>query len=84
MDHRAPIYITFMLACFYSADPEAELGSDHWNSKAGRKTRDWLVRKGLVKIPGFIPTDRGKAWVKYLCDTPLPKCCWILPERSSD
>ena len=72
MPERAPIVIEFMLECYFSHDPEANLGSHRWNSSAGRATRRWLWNQGLVD-ENERPTDRGNAWVKSICSTPLPE-----------
>lgn len=75
-----PIHISFMLACHTTSDPSAVLSSAHWNSDVGLKVRDWLIAEGLVD--GFYKsTDRGKAWVDFICQTPLPEQEWRLPKR---
>jgi hypothetical protein len=28
-------------------------------------------------------TERGKAWVDFICATPLPEQCWKLPKRAT-
>lgn len=78
---RPPIKAMFMLACYVAADPEEYLGKDHWNSIAGVDTRGWLKRNDLVD-EDFSATERGKAWVRFLVDTPLPEADWKLPERT--
>jgi hypothetical protein len=79
--HRAPIYIKFMLTCFWSADPELEIGPSCWNSNAGVKVRRFLMEEGLIDMD-LRPTDRGRAWVAFICNTPLPEpvTTWELPE----
>ena len=74
----APIYINFMLACYTRSDPEVDLGTAHWNSPAGKETRNWLIYNGLVNEK-YEATDRGKAWIKFICDTPLPEQAWLNP-----
>lgn len=88
----APIHITFMLACHCSPDPEENLGHAHWNSPAGYSTREWLVNNELLEpiytdptAPGnkYTVTDRGRAWVEFICSTPLPVIEWRLPDREA-
>lgn len=79
----APIYITFMLACHTSADPEAHLRSEHWGSSVGLEVRAWLLAQGLIDEHNC-STDRGKKWVGFICATPLPEQKWILPERNDN
>ena len=77
-----PIYITFMIACYTTSNPIAALGDDHWNSPAGMDTRSWLIANNLIGTD-YIATARGEAWIKFICQTPLPVCTWTLPPRCS-
>ena len=79
----APIHIKFMLACHCSGDPENTLGSAHWNSSAGHDTKQWLIENDLIDENNR-STPRGRAWVQFICQTPLPVATWTLPERSRD
>ena len=74
----APIHIIFMLSCYTSTDPKTELGEAHWNSTAGKDVRNWLLSTKLVDEK-YRATDRGRAWVRFICDTPLPEQVWINP-----
>jgi hypothetical protein len=80
MSRRAPIDIDFMIACYCSAEPWQNLGMRRWDSSAGKETRDWLQHEGLVDA-NYRPTDRGKAWVHFICATPLPRMKWTMPDR---
>lgn len=77
----APIHITFMMACHCSPQPEQELGSDHWNSTAGRETRQWLLDEALIDSDNR-STSRGVAWIEVICQTPLPVQQWVKPEAA--
>lgn len=68
---RPPIVIEFMLNCYYSYSPETNLGVHRWDSSAGRATRRWLWTQGLIDEDNR-PTPRGTAWVKSICETPMP------------
>jgi hypothetical protein len=74
----APIHINFMMACFTSPDPERRMHTDHWNSPAGLETRRWLLDNGLITEDNRA-TDRGEAWVRFICETPLPVQVWQRP-----
>ncbi len=93
----APIYLSFMTAIVsLLGGAEERLGTDRWNSRAGLIVRDWILREGLCELlvvyaeeghqtptrKAYVPTDRGRAWVKHACDTPLPimvGAAWVRP-----
>lgn len=77
----SPLTIKFMLACYYAADPAEYVGVS-WSSEAGRRAREWLERKELIGTDSKA-TERGKAWVEYICETPLPEIAWVRPDRES-
>jgi hypothetical protein len=77
----APITINFMLACYTSASPPAQLSEGQWNSPSGQEARAWLRDNGLVDN-SYNATERGKAWVQFICSTPLPVAVWTLPART--
>ena len=79
----SPLTIEFMLQCYCSNNPAANLGEHRWNSDAGKEVRAWLYAQGLVHVDER-PTDRGKAWVHFICSTPLPQKKWIMPDRDCD
>jgi hypothetical protein len=74
----APITIRFMLACYYAAYPRDEIGVISWESPAGIEVRDWLKEKELVD-DRYQATERGRAWVEMITETPLPDKGWIDP-----
>jgi hypothetical protein len=78
-----PIYVEFMLACYTSPNPAADVGETTWNSEAGREVRSWLLENELVD-GNFKSTSKGAAWVGYICRTPLPVESWVLPPRSTE
>lgn len=75
----SPLQINFMLTCYFSLDPVAELGQDHWDSSAGQEARKWMIVNGLVDGK-HKATERGCAWVKMICETPLPIRVWMRPD----
>ena len=77
---RSPMLIRIMLACYYSPDPEDEIGLGSWTSEVGQDVRTWLAENGLIDDYNRA-TDRGKAWVDFICQTPLPIATWVLPDR---
>lgn len=66
-----PIVIEFILNCYVSPIPEVNLGRHRWDSGAGQATRRWLWMNRLIDDNNR-PTERGTAWVKSICSTPLP------------
>lgn len=80
---------------FRGASAEEELGSAHWNSPMGQQVRAWLLLNDLTVLyvdaarlsSGTVYsrrewhelTDKGRAWVRQACDTPLPveKTEWV-------
>jgi hypothetical protein len=77
-----PLAIIFMLVCHAYADPGYQLGQAHWNSPSGQKWRTWLMAHDLIDMD-HKSTERGKAWVDFICATPLPEQCWKLPKRAT-
>lgn len=83
----SPLTIQIMFACFCSPEPSSWFEPAQWASKAGIEVRHWLLERGLITGDDGIPhgepraTDRGKAWVSFICATPLPIAHWVLPER---
>lgn len=74
---RPPIKISFMLACYVSPEPHRYTLGD-WNSEAGIETRQWLLENGLIDENNR-STEKGDAWVAFICDTPLPVAKWCMP-----
>jgi hypothetical protein len=84
---RAPITIKFMLVCYTSPLPAEEIGENEWNSPAGREATEWLFEKGLVEGSSrnsLRATEKGEAWVKFICETPLPVQKWELPKGEEE
>jgi len=79
----APIHIKFMIACYTTSEPMEQLGERHWNSTAGLAIREWLFENELIDTHNRA-TEKGVAWVKFICSTPLPVSKWMLPPRSDD
>lgn len=74
----APIYIKFALAYYTSGDPKAELGLQHFTSESGSQVYQWLKRENLID-ENDRATDRLEAWVRHLCNQPLPEAKWVIP-----
>ena len=75
-----PITIKFMLACYCSPEPAEHVGLEQWISPAGVEVRYWLGAQGLIDDNNRA-TERGEAWVRAICETPLPIPVWALPAR---
>lgn len=81
--HVSPLAVQIMIECHCSAEPGINFQRDVWLSHAGERVREWLVAEGLIEPCKFRATPRGSAWVKFLCQTPLPMQTWVLPDRES-
>lgn len=85
----SPLTIQIMLACFCTPEPSSWFEPDQWCSTASIDVRHWLLEAGLITgidgIPDTEPraTERGKAWIGFICATPLPVAQWILPPREA-
>jgi hypothetical protein len=58
-----------------------------YDSEAGKQARKWLEDEGLIDwdIKGPIKsTQRLEAWVRHLCNQPIPEQHWIVPKPESD
>lgn len=84
MEKLAPIHITFMIA-FYTRGENAidEIGEACWHSQKGLEVRRFLIDEGLIDSDNGHVTDRGEAWVDFICSTPLPEMSWTLPKREA-
>lgn len=78
------IRIMFAIHCVPSRT-EQFVPSSEWNSDAGCEARQWLLENNLITNDdgenGYRATERGKAWIAYICATPLPIPQWVLPNR---
>lgn len=75
----SPLIISIMLACYCSIEPKSHVGA-LWDSPEGRGAIDWLMSQELID-ENARPTSKGKAWVHYICATPLPRMTWVMPPR---
>jgi hypothetical protein len=76
----SPFAVSLMLTCYWSPEPVTERAQD-WSTEAGVEINAWLVAQGLIDPKTWRATERGKAWVEFICATPLPFAKWTLPER---
>lgn len=79
-DGVSPLAIAIMLACYVTPEP-AQLVGTTWASPSGVQVRQWPRRNDLID-DRWRATERGKAWVKFICATPMPVATWTMPERS--
>lgn len=77
-----PMQLMWCLTFYVSPEPVEELGWDHFNSPAGRDTLAWMKAEKLIDDNGE-STERLKAFVGFLCETPLPVMKWVRPEASA-
>lgn len=77
----SPLCIRLMIACY--AFPEPKDVIPEWNNDICHSLRNYLLGHGLIDEK-FRATPRGEAWVKFICQTPLPEQIWKLPQRTLD
>jgi hypothetical protein len=76
----SPFAVSLMLTCYWSPEPVTERAQE-WSTEAGVEITAWLAAQGLIDPKTYRATERGKAWVEFICATPLPVAKWTLPER---
>ncbi len=85
MSKVSPLTIRIMFAIYCAPnDVEQFVPENQWLSGAGDEARTYLLSNELVKRDEnsiLRATDRGKAWVQYICETPFPIPVWKMPER---
>jgi hypothetical protein len=75
----SPLKIQIMLACHLSSALEQWLPSQILSSPAGLAATHELFDEGLID-EFQMPTDKGRAWVEFICATPLPvRGKWVRP-----
>lgn len=77
----SPLTISIMFACYVSSNPREALGFGRWESPAAGHARIWLRDQFLIDDDNRA-TERGKAWIRFICQTPLPEQAWRLPDRT--
>ena len=78
-----PLQIQMMLHYYAQSTPYAHNEPDHAHSPAVIEQRDALIDVGLLETwihteAGYRCTERGKAYVDFLCATELPGVKWGL------
>lgn len=78
--NRCPVLIETMLICHYAAEPQRQIQRTMATDEAVR----WLAEKGLIDGK-LAATDKGRAWVNAICETPLPVpvTTWQIPDRTA-
>ena len=78
--NRSPLLIRLMLACHVSpGHPEKHMG-ETWGSAVTNDALRWLYDNGLIDADNR-STEKGKAWVGHIVNTPIPIATWSLPPR---
>lgn len=77
-----PMQILWCIMYHTRGNPAADLGAEHFNSRAGRDVLDWLVTEGLIvwshDEQRHIPQERLAVFVSHLCAQPLPEQKWVM------
>lgn len=77
---KTPLTIEIMLACYCSESPQDNWLPEQWNSPAAAEVRSWLQREELIDV-NCRATERGKVWVEYIVNAPLPVKKWEFPRQ---
>lgn len=78
----SPLTIQIAFACSYSEDPAVNLMPGTLECEPGRQAVAWMVENGLLTDSyAKKPTTKLRAWVAFICATPLPVQEWRLPAR---
>lgn len=78
-----PLHIEIML--HYNASPDDYREGD-FSAPAVREALDLFLSEYLIEHGGRRPstnyqiTDRGLAYVRFLCEMPLPVNSWVMPK----
>ena len=85
--NRSPLLIRVMLACHtvtverHRERKLEEWIGEAWGSAYVSEALQWLYDNDLVDANNK-STAKGKAWVDYIVNTPIPIANWILPPRA--
>lgn len=79
-----PLHIEILLWYHCRAEPFAIREPEHARSTVVRDFRASLMKDNLIyesstSGSGYTLTDRGKAFIEFILDTPLPVCKWVRP-----
>ena len=80
LPYSTPLLIELMLHCYTSPNPRLRYDDAQWNNAPLRDAREWLISRDCIEPDTHRATDRGKAWVEHICETPLPVKQWMRPE----
>jgi len=79
-----PLHIKLLLHHHCRCEPYSRHDPDHAESPAVSEYRSELILADILTIDstsgsGYMTTERGKALVEMLCQTPFPESKWINP-----
>lgn len=79
-----PLHIGLLLHHHCHCEPYSEHDPRHAESSAVSEYRKHLILEDLLTVDaqsgsGYMTTERGKALVQMLCDTPYPISEWVNP-----
>ncbi|WP_333793337.1 hypothetical protein [Hyphomicrobium sp.] len=79
----SPLTIQVLIECVCSDKPGSNIPESVWRDPEAHYARSLLRCHGLIDGPDYHATARGKAWLSFICQTPLPVQEWVLPERKA-
>lgn len=75
-----PLDLNVLIECCTSVEPGCNWYPEHWDSWAAQVTRTEFRLQGVIDDNNKA-TEKGKAWLEFICQTPMPIQEWKLPEN---
>jgi len=80
-----PLELTVLIAVHCSPScPESYFGNPRtWASEPAESAKIWFMGLGIFEhSTGFYRvTDKGRAWIDFILNTPVPETKFVMPER---
>jgi hypothetical protein len=83
--NMTPCEIEFMLHCYYSPEPHPRYYAPAITEAARRLTKEGLIKyDDCIEYgrPIYKATEKGKFYVKILCETPFPELRYVDPREN--
>lgn len=75
-----------MLIWFCTRPPEADVFPSLKTHEPQKEIRNWMIAEGVIEPwddlstePLYRATDKGQAWLRMICATPMPVQLWADP-----
>jgi hypothetical protein len=71
--HWSPLEIKLILRCYVEPEPHIE----NIEAPAMQDALQRFLNEGLLSYPSYKTTEKGRALVNAICNTPLPTQVWL-------